>query len=138
MVYTNARFDDSPDAFPEPPQWMVWIETDEWDKKTRTIISDGKGMIRHVNGLFKAKKYVKDYCTPYGDTRFEKFTKNWSVYKWNNGKAKYDLQFTGKKGDIIGDHELMKAVVKRGDPNLREVGDEELEAALQSILGVSS
>lgn len=134
MVFTNARFKDSPSVFPAPPNWLVWIERVEYVNGQHR--SDDKGMIRHVNGLFKAKKYVKDYATPYGDARFEKFTMDWSVYEWNHSKEKYVLQFSGKKGDIIGDNELMQTIVRRGDPNLREVGDAELAAALQSIQAV--
>lgn len=131
MVFTNARFNDSPSVFPAPPMWLVWIERTEW--RNGLHVSDGKGMIRHLNGLFKAKKYVKDYCTPYGDSRFEKFTQDWSVYQWSQDKETYVLQYRGKKGDVIGDNELMQTVVKRGDPNLREVGEAELQAALESI-----
>lgn len=133
MVYTNEKFNNAPTAFPEPPQWLVWVAQGHWDYKARTWIdSKGEGIVRHMNGLFKAKRYVRGY------NRDEKWAVNWAIYLWDAEKKNYVLQYSGKKGDRVGDNELMRTVVRKGDPNLREVAEDELEEVLASIAKASA
>lgn len=119
MVYTNKPFPNSEFEFPPPPSWLTWIGTE----------GDGKGKIRHQDSLAQCKKYLTGWCS-YGS---DEWYYDWAMYEWTG--TKYELRYSGKKGEHKRKHPLWKEVIKKSSITGRDATDEELEETLQSILG---
>ena len=121
MVYSNTRYDNRQADFPEPPLWLTWQGNGRYD-------NDAQGTVRHHSSLQGARKYVGRY-------RYAgQFWGDWAIYKWT-GK-KYTKLYEGYKTDDPSTHPLFRKKIKDLDsaPE-READEEELEAAIQSILG---
>lgn len=135
MSYSLKLHPPVESEFPAPPQWLVWVEDTRqvFDKVTRTYSSpperEGKGQVRHVASLQKAKKYVGQYA--WSGT----WAVNWRIYEWTSDR--YVERFRGAPKDRKADHPLFQTLVRK-DEAVRDVPDDEVEAAIASIVGTST
>lgn len=167
MSYTNAYFKNDELDFPHPPLFLVWTGTESWDQSEyqkknnpeQSAARKGRGKIRHVDSLDKAKKRVSGYaCTPRNldymnsqgraeyrtahphDTKTKQvdwevgqWVDDWAIYEWVADE--YVLRYEGKRGDLKPTNPLFKKLVKKGTGRkARTVPQKAIEAAKASIL----
>lgn len=133
MSYSLAKLDNHPEEFPPPPEWLVWMQDYEYNRVTRQYEPTGKGQVRHMPTLFKAKKRVADYMR-YDPEGTGLMRLDWAIYKWDG--TEYVLQYAGKRGEVKKDNALFMTIVPKndGDPKRKSGGLEvEVAEAIDSI-----
>lgn len=153
MSYSNAYFRDDELEFPPPPLWLVWTSEDRYSHHLDPEVArarKGKGKIRHMNTLDKAKKRVSGYAVSKGQVEYlngpyfqssspsgtewmiGEWTEDWSIYEWTG--EKYELRYSAKAGEFKENNPLFQMVVKKGTgEKVRTLPQSEVEAALESI-----
>lgn len=126
MSYSQKRYPNDQAEFPRPPEWLVWTSSTIWDGNN--YVTKNSGQVRHLDSLQKCKKYV----SPYGS---RDWNYDWTIYHWDG--AKYIAQFEGKRGENKLDHELWKMRVKKSGGREYVLDDNDVQAAIESILKVS-
>jgi len=141
VSYSLEKLPNKPYEFPPPPPYAVWVEELTWDyaNQNRTRIQKGgQGQIRHVPDLAKAKKRVRSYAAWSRTGPATEFDADWTIYLWDQEKNEYVVQFEGFAGDTIAMNPLFAAPIKKVEAGPRPGLEDEVEAAIQSILGESA
>lgn len=164
MSYSNALVRNDELDFPHPPLWLVWTGDEhyygsDYIKRTapeKYAAHKGKGKVRHLMSLDRAKKRVSGYAVskrnleylnnqqrpeyrvpaPNGTWMVGEWTEDWAIYEWTG--EKYELRYEGKRGGFKDDCPLFQTPVKKNaGAKLRVVPESDIEAAKRSILEAS-
>lgn len=129
MGYSQRLVAQDPRLFPPPQRWLVWQQAIRWKDGYRCVLQEGQ--LRHFESLQKAKKYV----SPSG-YRDNKFYTDWAIYHWDDERGWVE-QYAGKSGQHKKDNRLFQTRVRNDQPAIPLVADEDVEAAIASILKVA-
>lgn len=142
MSYSLERVPNKAYEIPAPPPYAVWVEDREYIRDATQpggykITRTGLGQVRHMTSLTKAKSRVSRYTAEWRKTT-EVFAVDWTIFVWNQEKNEYEIAYDGKAGEKRALNPLFKTKLKKDQKAEPRPGlDEEVEAALASILGAT-
>jgi hypothetical protein len=130
MAYSQRLVAQDPRLFPPPQRWLVWQQAIRWEREQRVVHQEGQ--LRHFESLQKAKKHVSP-----SSFLASRFYSDWAIYHWDDERGGWVEQYAGTGGQHKKDNRLFQTRVRNDQPATPLVADEDVEAAIASILKVT-
>lgn len=139
MSYSNKKVANDPSLFPAVQEWMTWTGSLEYRYDAQggwVPIPDpaAAGKLRHHFNLADARRALRwvGSKSKYRQNPGE-FITDWAVYRWNFTASKWDLQYSGLRGEKRDDSLLFKIRFTK-DESKHPIDAKQEDAAIESIL----